>query len=312
MAEHGKGTIMGRSSCDWVHDWLPLLVDDSDGLGCEGSDLIGEDRRLIEQHLRECAKCCQHQAALQEAFAILGIAAADMTVGARAPSLWPKLEERIQHHHEQARSRWIQAIRAICPARTRASIDRFFCGCSQFRSNLPLHLAWTRDSVGDFLADRGWASFLSRQSRSYGMLRSLSPRLIFGLSLAAAAMVLLLLAAVMQQRRQIQAEAPIAAETTPWPRIELPLPELPEPSEDVITSTSSSTVLRASNSPSLATSAAPGTATSMGQAAAAKTASTVTTTTATATTVTSVPRYDFDLEHGTPMPPETRTGKPAY
>jgi hypothetical protein len=24
------------------------------------------------------------------------------------------------------------------------------------------------------------------------------------------------------------------------------------------------------------------------------------------------PRYDFDLEHGTPMPPETRGGKPAY
>jgi len=47
----------------------------------------------------------------------------------------------------------------------------------------------------------------------------------------------------------------------------------------------------------------------MGQIATAKTASTITTTTATAT---SAPRYDFDLEHGTPMPPETRTGKPAY
>jgi hypothetical protein len=47
----------------------------------------------------------------------------------------------------------------------------------------------------------------------------------------------------------------------------------------------------------------------MGQIATAKTASTITTTTATAT---SAPRYDFDLEHGTPMPPGTHAGKPAY
>ena len=55
MADTGKGMIMGRPSCDWVHEWLPLLVDDSDGLACEDNDLNAEDRRLIERHLTECS-----------------------------------------------------------------------------------------------------------------------------------------------------------------------------------------------------------------------------------------------------------------
>ncbi|MGZ3316160.1 MAG: hypothetical protein ACXU95_02555 [Isosphaeraceae bacterium] len=114
------------------------------------------------------------------------------------------------------------------------------------------------------------------------------------------------LVVVVMQRRQTQVEARIAADTAPLPRMQLPLPELPEASEDVVTATSSSTVSRASKSLSLATSAVPAAAASMGQIATAKTASTVT------TTATSAPRYDFDLEHGTPMPPETRTDKPTY
>jgi hypothetical protein len=126
--------------------------------------------------------------------------------------------------------------------------------------------------------------------------------------LAAVGIVLFLLF-VAAQRQQTQAENRIAADTAPLPSMQLPLPELSEASEDVITATSSATVSRASNSLSLATSAAPAAAASMGQVATAKTASTITTTTATAT---SAPRYDFDLENGTPMAPETRTSKPAY
>jgi Putative zinc-finger len=303
-----NGTIMGRSSCDWVRTWLPLLVDDSDGLACEGSDLNAEDRRLIEQHLTACSSCRQHQAALEEAISVLRFAAADMAAGLRTPSLWPKLEERIQRHQEQSRSRWLWTLRAICPEGIRITADRFFCGCGQLRSNLPLQLAWTRDSLGDFLANRVWPVFSSRRSRLGGTFRILTPRVGFGFSLAVAGMVMLLLVVVMQ-RRQTQAEARIAADTAPLPSMQLPLPEMPEATEDVVTATSSSTVSRASKSLSLATSAVPAAAASMGQIATAKTASTITTATATAT---SAPRYDFDLEHGTPMPPETRSDKPTY
>jgi len=300
---YGDGMMMGRSSCDWVRAWLPLLVDDSDGLACEGNDLNAEDRRLIEQHLAECSSCRQHQAALEKAISVLSIAAADMAVELRTPSLWPRLEERIQRHQEQSRSKWLWTLRAICPEGIRITADRFFCGCGHLRSNLPLQLAWTRDSLGDFLANRAWPVFSSRRSRLGSTFRFVTPRVGFGL--AVAGMVMFLVVVVMQ-RRQTQAEARIAADTAPLPSMQLPLPELPEASEDVVTATSSSTVSRASKSLSLATSAVPAAAASMGQIATAKTASTVT------TTATSAPRYDFDLEHGTPMPPETRTDKPTY
>jgi Putative zinc-finger len=308
MADNGKGMIMGRSSCDWVHDWLPLLVDNSDGLACEGNDLNAEDRCLIEQHLAECPSCRQHQAALEEAVSVLSIAAADVTAALRTPSLWPRLEERIERDQKQSRSRWLRTLRAICPEGIRVTADRFYCGCGQFHSNLPLQLAWTRDSLGDFLANRAWSVFSSRRSRPGTTFRLVTPRVGFGFSLAVAGMVLFLLV-VVTQRRQTQSEARIAADTASPPSMQLPLSEMPEASEDVVTATSSSTVSRASDSLSLASPAVPAAAASMGQIATAKTASTITTTTATAT---SAPRYDFDLEHGTPMPPETRAAKPAY
>ena len=88
---NGDGMMLGRSSCDWVHARIPLLVDDSDGLACEGNDLNAEDRRFIEHHLTECSSCRQHQAALEKAISVLSIvAAADMAVGLRTPSLWPR------------------------------------------------------------------------------------------------------------------------------------------------------------------------------------------------------------------------------
>ncbi len=308
MADNGKGMIMGRSSCDWVHDWLPLLVDDSDGLDCKGSDLNAEDRRLIEQHLTECSSCRQHRVALEQAMSVLSLAAADMTAGLRAPSLWPRLEARIQRHQEQSRSRWLRTLRALWPEGIRITADRFFCGCGQLRSDLPLQLTWTRDSLGDFLANRAWPVFSGSRSRPGRTFRFVTPRVGFGLSLALAGMIMFLLVVVMQ-RWQTQTEARVAADTVPHPSMQLPLAELPEASEDVVTATSSNTVSRVSDSLSLATPAVPAAAASMGQVTTAETASTITTTTATAT---SAPRYDFDLEHGTPMPPESRASKPAY
>lgn len=78
MADYGKGMIMGRSSCDWVHARLPLLVDDGDGLACEDNDLDTEDRRLIKDHLTHCPRCQQRQTDLKKAFTVLSIAAAEM------------------------------------------------------------------------------------------------------------------------------------------------------------------------------------------------------------------------------------------
>ena len=166
MVNHHKGTMMGTASCERVRQWLPLLVDDSDGLACEGNDLNAEDRRLIEQHLAECSSCRQHQAALEKAISVLSIAAADMEVELRTPSLWPRLEERIQRHQEQSRSKWLWTLRAICPEGIRITANRFFCGCGHLRSVSPRSSSpGLRDSLGDFLGDRVGPLFEGERSR---------------------------------------------------------------------------------------------------------------------------------------------------
>ena len=307
MADNGKGTLMGRPSCGWVHGWLPLLVEDSDGLACEDNDLDAEDRRRIEGHLTECSRCRQHQAELGKAISVLSIAATE-TTRQHTPSIWPQLEERIQRHQKQFRSQWLRFLHATCPEGIRIIADRLVCGCSQIRGNMPLQLAWTRDSLGDFLTNQVWPVFQSKGPGPRKVSSLATPRVGLGFSLAAAGLILFLLFASAQRQRN-QVVARIAADTVPRPRIESLLPELPEASEDVVAATSSATMSRVSNSLSLATPTTPPAAASMGQAAPAKKASTTTTATA---METSAPSYDFDLEHGTPMPPETRTSKPAY
>lgn len=308
MADNTKGMIMGLPSCEWVHEWLPLLVGDGDGISGDDTNLSADDRGQIEHHLAECASCRQYRAALDDAVSILSISAAEMPAGLGAPSLWPRLEEQIQRHHEQSRSTWLRFLRAICPEGIRVAADRLYRGSGYLRSQLPLQLAWTRDSVHEFLASR--AQFVTSSVRSdLGTpFRTATLRLGLGLSLAMAGMLVLMLVTVIQ-RQKVQAKAQIVAKAAPIPTMETPLAEPREESEDVVTAFSSSTDSRASDSLAQAEPAAPAEVPVTEQNTPAKTATTATTTTA---TTTSAPRYDFDLEHGTPMPPETRGGKPTY
>jgi hypothetical protein len=305
MAEKGKGKIMGRPSCGWVHGWLPLLVDDGDGLARDDNNLDTQDRRLIEWHLEQCSRCRRHQTELGKVISVLNLAATE-TTEPRTPSLWPTLEERIQRHQEQCRSQWLRILRATCPEGIRVTMDRLLCGYGQVRCNLPLQLAWTRDSLGDFLAKHVWPMLRSKAPSSDKAVVLSRAGLCLGL--AAACMVLLLLF-VTSQRRPPRFEARIVADRVPPPRIQLPLPELPEASDDDMTAVPLLAVARGAYSPPPESQAAPLAAASMGQVAPTKTASTTSTTTA---METSAPRYDFDLEHGTPMPPDSRTSKPAY
>ncbi len=308
MADYGKGMIMGRSSCDWVHARLPLLVDDGDGLACEDNDLDTEDRRLIKDHLTHCPRCQQRQTDLKKAFTVLSIAAAEMA-GLRSPSLWPRLEERIQRHRLPYRSTWLRCWRAICPEAVQISTDRAFQGWDQLCSNLPLQLAWIRDSFSNFLVDRSLPFYPRQRDWTKRAVGALTPRVAFVFSIAAVVILLLSLSGRLHHSQTL-AEAQVAPQETSPPAPQFALPELADVSEDVVTATSSATVSRASNSLSLATSPTPTSATSMGQVATAKTVSKVTT--SPTDTTASTPRYDFDLEQGTPMPPETRTSKPAY
>ena len=106
MAEHGKGTIMSRPFCEWVHQRLPLLAGDDDDLSGEGGDLDAVDRDLIERHLEATAPCAPDGPSLEQTIAILGLAAQLPAAEPNTASVWPLLEERIrQHQAEQARSR---------------------------------------------------------------------------------------------------------------------------------------------------------------------------------------------------------------
>jgi hypothetical protein len=308
MVNKGKGVKMGRAGCEWVRLRLPLLVGDSAGVSREEGDLHSEERARIEHHLAHCTPCREHRAGLEQGMAMLGVAAAEPWAGPGTPSLWPALAERIQRHHDRVRPRWSRFLQALCPERIRVVTDRVRRGYDNVRAELPLQLAWTRDSLKE-RAERG----LGRESVQTRLdpgrsLRVLSPRLVLGASLTA--VISLLVALTLVHRQRSLAEAQIVVNATPAMVPQAPLPEPRQESRDVITATLPVTHSSASDSLAQADSTSPAKPPGSGSSLPAKVAGTAT---AAATSMpTSSPQYDFDLEHGTPMPPETRGGKPAY
>jgi hypothetical protein len=133
------------------------------------------------------------------------------------------------------------------------------------------------------------------------------------MSLAGVVLVVFLVTAGIAHRRW-EAEAQIAANAVPIPGADIPPSETHDEGElsmadarvdhemnvretaaqrEEVEASEPVAVAQVTTSKTAATSSASGTA---GNPAA----------------TTPSPRYDFDLEHGTPMPPETRSGKPAY
>ncbi len=70
MANQAMGTTMGNPACEWVRARLPLWVgvnDDPTERNGERDDLSPEDCQSIEEHLGACPSCRQHQADLERA-----------------------------------------------------------------------------------------------------------------------------------------------------------------------------------------------------------------------------------------------------
>ena len=102
MTDNGKGTIMGRPSCELVRPWLPLMVEEEgETIAGEGFDQGILDREQIERHLATCPDCRQYRARLQGAVSILAAAAAEMPAEPALGSLWPELKERVSRQHAQ-------------------------------------------------------------------------------------------------------------------------------------------------------------------------------------------------------------------
>jgi hypothetical protein len=285
MANQGMGKTMSNSACEWVRECLPLWVGDSadqaERNGEEG-DLSTSDRQAIERHLEDCAPCRRYRTTLDEAMGALAIAAAQMPVEPQAPSLWPALERRIANHDARMSSRWLRAAGRFADPMTRA--------WGAIHGERALHQAWTRDSLREALRGRRW-----RGSESKRM-----PGLVLGISLAASLLVMII--EVPALRRQLaDAQARIVANAAP-----LADPDVsPLASEEESSATSDPDEFHDEGANPLV------------QTEPARTSETPVAgldgTSAPKPSPASPPRrFGYDLEHGTPMPPDAREPKPVY
>lgn len=295
------------TACNWTRRRLPLYVgavaDDAGSTDDRDVDLDRADRLRIEAHLDACADCRKRRAALARSTALLSAAAIELPVEPHAPSLWGAVEARIEASKASRPTLGARVARAAAPAPVRALADRAGDRVDRVREGLPFRFAWHRDTIGHDLPDR-WRDLLERGSRPTVRL---GDRIFSALAspsgLGAAGLAAALIAAFAAvHRSQSESEALMAAQSAPI-AIELqavPLvlaPALPEVRE--VESRASEPESAPIESEALAQNAAPlqPPAPSTPAAAVKPAAARV---------------YDYDLERGIPMPPDARTGKPAY
>jgi hypothetical protein len=278
------GKSMGNRECEWVAARLPLWVDNGDRndpaeVDGDRGDLTARERRQIERHLVDCALCQHHRMALEQALGALAVAATQLPVLSEAPSLWPSLERRLAIRDADAKGRWPQVVDML--------VGRSIQSCGNLDSDRPLRQAWTRDTLGELLAGR---SQQKPETKRF-------PGLVVTISVAAA--VLVALTGIAVARRQWKnAQSTILANSSPLaspvavpPVIAEQLPlEIADHDENDVPTTqlADAEVSHPTESPT------PG-----NDAVAAPKPSPHT-------------RFGFDLEHGTPMPRDTREPKPVY
>jgi hypothetical protein len=282
MAEDNMGKSMRKRECEWVRARLPLWaaqgVRDEQASGGEGSDLSAKESGVITRHLAQCTACRQHRLDLEQALGAIAVAAAHLPLFQDSPSLWPELERRIANHpHASESGRW--------PHVTDRDV-RSHGPWSELDDDRPISQAWTRDTISELLAGR----------RRHGTKSRWKADLIFGLSIAATILMGLTLLQFLQ-RRWDDAEATIAANRMSLGEIVVPLPISEEPvletadrDKNVVTPIQ----LPEAEPPRPAES----------QAVAVETAPPLKSPPPT--------RFGFDLDHGTPMPPDSREAKPVY
>jgi hypothetical protein len=281
------------------------MVEEGETISGEGFDQCILDRDQIEQHLAACADCRQHRSALQDAVSILAAAGAEMPAEPVASSLWSELNKRISEHDEQPLPTRLRLWRAVFPDSIRNAIVRLYGYGSRLYDELPLQIAWTRDSIHELLDP----AILWRQVKLSGPSGFLESRrgasLRFGFYTALVGTAALLLV-MIAHRPEIQPRSRTISKATPVAVLRTEPGTGHEISEDVVISAPGRTATRVRDALALAGPVTPPPASTAGRSIAAQTATTATISEA------SAPQYDFDLEHGTPMPPETRPGKPAY
>ncbi len=273
---------IGTRECGWVRARLPLWVhhavrDEQSQVGSEGSDLSAKDSSVIALHLAACTSCHQHRLNLERALGALAVAAADLPLAQDPPSLWPELERRIANPQtsDGRRDRHVTDGAARSP-RPWSDLD----------GDRPISRAWTRDTIGELLTGRRFVRTKSRRKTD----------LILKLSVAATILIGLVLFQILQ-RKYNDAEAMIAANRVPLDELVVPMSTSDEPVVE-ITDHSANEV-----PPNQLADADPQRPDEF-QAPAVETAPILKSSPPT--------RFGFDLDHGTPMPPDSRDAKPVY
>jgi hypothetical protein len=284
MVKQGMGKSMGNRECEWIRPRLPLWVDNGAGSGRsaatgEGGDLSARECRHIERHLASCATCRQYRSSLDQALGALAITATQLPFSDEAPSLWPMLERRIAGRNLRAPSRW-QTVAS-------RSVDRSGRPWGDLDDERTLRQAWTHDTIREVLAAR------NRQKPEWGRLSGL----VFKSSVAAALLLALVESLVVNRQAQ-SARSTIAVNSAPLTDlIVAPAVALETPPEISDRDNGDSPVNQVAeiDSPRPAETSGSGL-----EAAAAAPKSPPHT------------RFGFDLEHGTPMPADSRDAKPVY
>jgi len=290
-----RGTTMDNPGCEWIRGRLPLWIGDGDGSDEDGGDLSVQDRRTIEGHLRECPRCRERQTGLARALEALIVAAGVPAMAPDEPSLWPSLERRIAAQH-----------RGDDPGMHR--VREPVAGGSRVWPTLdderPLRSAWRRDTLREVVEAAGLGVLSDPSEGACRGRPGRSPRVvgggwrIVGASLAASVLALVVVWPTAW-RRQAAAEATILANAAPAaspggpPAPDEPAAEaLEDPApgahRHIPTDQLAQAEIRPPAEPPSAADAKAG------------------------------PRpeppvqFDYDLDHGTPMPPDGRDAKPVY
>jgi hypothetical protein len=262
----------------------------------DGGDLSVQDRRTIEGHLRECPRCREHQAGLGRALEALAVTAGVPPMAPDEPSLWPSLERRIAAHRRGDDS-WTPRVQGPVAGGSQAwpALD----------DERPLRAAWMRDSLREVVEAAGLGMLSDRSEGPRRGHSGRSPRVvrrswrIVGASLAASVLALVVVLP-MVWRRQAAAEATILANAAP----EASLVGPPAPTESMVAEAEEPAPKEDRHIP----------ADQLAQAEPIRPpAEPSTAADAKAGPKPEAPvRFGYDLDHGTPMPPDGRDAKPVY
>ena len=301
---------MERTQCKWVQERLCLLLEHDDGPGGEQRDVPMKEQMCIERHLVHCTSCRNYRASLEGVMVLLTTAAAEPWTRPASPSIWLDLEPQIQHRPRRRQGLWQRLVGRICPKPLHSAANQLARCCDSLQTEIPLRLAWAEDSLRE-LIERIALILRSHNASEIALtFRMHRGQLLSGFSLAAAVVIILTVLAV-PYRQAIPTRAQVPPNPAPVQVSRVPTQDVPEQTMDVIVTTEPVTNSRASNS--LVQADMPAPTEPLASKPTPPPVKALATATAEATSVpTSSPQYDFYLEHGTPMPPESRGGKPAY